>query len=117
MLSKGQCQQIIFDVGTALNIKPKLIAERLLNYFDKMDMMAGKINIEALKCSCEVWMDNGMPDYANGKDIPLEKEVKRGLSRPDLRKDHALPRLDCHYSAPFVCRMTGCRCRKERTCR
>jgi hypothetical protein len=71
MLTKQECQKILFKIGIELGVSPKLIATRLLSEDDKQDMMNGDLSTEALICHVNVWKENGMPDYANGKTYPM----------------------------------------------
>jgi hypothetical protein len=86
MLTKEQCQKNLFQLGIKLGVSPKLISTRLLSKEDKQDMLNGLIPDEALECHVKVWMDNGMPDYANGSDarykpapeLPMQRYRGRG---------------------------------------
>lgn len=79
-LTTKECQKIIFNLGIKFGVSPKLISERLLNDLDKDDMRLGSMGISSLEAFTEVWIDNGMPDYAHGKFETYEEE-KRSLSR------------------------------------
>jgi hypothetical protein len=73
MPTKQECQKIIFNLGIKCGVSPKLIATRLLSEDDKQDMLRGDLPIEALECAVRLWMDAGMPDYANGLTEPMKK--------------------------------------------
>jgi hypothetical protein len=72
MLTKPECQKILFKIGIELGVSPKLIATRLLSEEDKQDMMNGDLSIEALTCHVKAWKENGMADYANGNTEPMK---------------------------------------------
>lgn len=102
-LTTDECKRILFKVGLKLGVSPKLISERLLSDQDKCDMLSGEISIVELEASTEVWRDNGMPDYANGKTIPLSEEIKMEFrNRQTLEKLEASPSNSLPYRAPFV---------------
>ena len=71
-LTAEQCKKILFNIGIKLGVSPRLISTRLLSREDKDDMLNGLLPIEALETHVKVWMDNGMPDYANGKTEPYK---------------------------------------------
>lgn len=74
MISDEECKKIISKLGWALGVSPKLITTRLLDDLDKNYIRHGLIDIVDLKKAVEVWRDNGMPDYAHGKDVPMKYE-------------------------------------------
>jgi hypothetical protein len=76
VLSDKACKAIIIRVARKLNVEARLITTRLMSEEDKDDMRAGLLPIEALEAHIKVWMDNGMPDYAHGKTIPLKHEAQ-----------------------------------------
>lgn len=39
---------------------------------DKEDMLNGLISDESLECHVKVWIENKMPDYANGHTDPYK---------------------------------------------
>jgi hypothetical protein len=73
MPTKEECKRIISNVGWLCGCSPRLIATRLLSEDDKQDMLNGDLSLEVLECAVKVWMDNGMPDYANGLTEPMKK--------------------------------------------
>jgi hypothetical protein len=73
MLSRLQCQTIIFNLGLKFGVSPKLIATRLLSSEDKQYMLEGLLTIEALECAVEAWKASGTPDHAHGNTEPLKK--------------------------------------------
>lgn len=54
-------------------VKAELISTRLLSKEDKQDMMDGFLSIESLIPHVKIWIHNGMPDYANGKTVPMNE--------------------------------------------
>lgn len=74
MRTDKECKSLISSVAWSLGVSPRLISVRLLDDNDKNDLRHGVITKEALKCAVEVWRDNGMPDYANGKTLALRYE-------------------------------------------
>ena len=66
MPTREECQRTLSRLGLRLGVSPKLISMRLLSDEDKQDMLDGKIDIEELSVAIRAWMDNSMPDYANG---------------------------------------------------
>lgn len=81
-LTSEECKRILFKVGMKLGVSPKLISTRLLSAQDKCDMLNGDMSIASLEAAVTAWKANGMPDHANGRDIPLEHDIKTGLNRP-----------------------------------
>lgn len=73
-LSDSECKKIISQVAWSLGVSPGLISTRLLDDNDKNDLRLGLLTKESLKLAVEVWMGNGMPDYAHGKDEPMKYE-------------------------------------------
>ena len=73
-LTDKACKAIIIQVAKKLNVEAKLITTRLMDEQDKEDMRNGLISIEALECHVAVWKQNGLCDYAHGKDTPLRYE-------------------------------------------
>jgi hypothetical protein len=88
MRTKEQCKEIIKALGIEFNVSPRLISERLLNDFDKLDMMNEVLTIEALRCFISAWINAGMPDYVNA---PMSQGTKSDSPKR--------PRLN--YRAPF----------------
>lgn len=90
MPNKEDCQNILKEIGLALRVNPKLISTRLLSKDDKDDMVQGLIPLDSLVTGVRVWIENGMPDYANGlyerykpsNDKPMKRY--RGLGRKCL---------------------------------
>lgn len=74
--SDEECKKIISKVAWELGVSPGLISTRLLDEQDKNDLRQGVLTKGALKCATEVWRDNGMPDYAHGKDVAMKWEKK-----------------------------------------
>jgi hypothetical protein len=75
-LTDSECKDIIRKLGKRLNVEPRLITTRLMSEDDKQDMREGNLPVKSLEVHIKVWMDNGMPDYAHGKTIPLKHEAK-----------------------------------------
>jgi uncharacterized protein YaeQ len=73
MPTREECKKIISNMGWLCGVSPKLIATRLLSEDDKQDMLNGDLPAEALECAVKVWIENGMPDYANGNTDPMKK--------------------------------------------
>ena len=78
MLTDKQCKELISKLDGLL--PRELLAE----------------NYDALKLNIELWRDNGMPDYANGKLEPYEAELKRLKSEKPFKEKEAIGRK------PFV---------------
>lgn len=76
MRTDSECKKIISEIAWSLGVSQALITTRLLSDDDKNDLRLGVLDIVALKRSVEVWRDNGMPDYAHGKDVPMKHEKK-----------------------------------------
>jgi len=110
VITKEQCKKILFNLGIKFGVSPKLISERMLSDQDKDDMLRGVLSIEALEASTELWMASGMPDYANGRDIPYKKDFKKELNHP---QGHQPTPAFCYYRRPFVCPdwRSDCHCR------
>jgi hypothetical protein len=72
--TRPECQKMISTVGWLCGCSPKLIATKLLSEDDKQDMLNGDLDIEALECAVRVWMQYGMPDYANGQTEPMKNK-------------------------------------------
>lgn len=87
MPTKEECKKMIFKCGIELGVSPKLISERLLSDLDKIDMMEGVMEIDALNAAVEVWSGNGMPDYAHGKTLSYEDEKRMQHKQKMLRED------------------------------
>lgn len=85
--SEAECKKLIFKIGIELGASPKLIATRLLSEADKHDMLSGHLDFESLLTAVKVWIQNGMPDYANGKferykpDYELPMQRYRGMGK------------------------------------
>lgn len=73
MPSKDECKRILSKLGFKLGVSPALIAKRLLSDEDKQDMLDDLIPINSLECAIQAWMENKMPDYANGKTEPFRE--------------------------------------------
>lgn len=99
MLTDKQCKELIRSLSWVLGISPRLITERLLDEIDKNDIRQGVLNYDALKLNIELWRDNGMPDYANGKLQPYESEQRRLKSgKPFKGKDIVSRKPFAEYS-------------------
>lgn len=70
MLTQEHCKKILFNLGIQLGVSPRLISTRLLSDDDKQDMINSLISQDELETAVKVWMNNNMPDYANGKLEP-----------------------------------------------
>ena len=81
MLTKQQCQKKLFTIGIKLGVSPKLISTRLLSSDDKNDMLSGLINDDSLATAVEVWIEAGMPDYANGNTAPYRPSNDLPMNR------------------------------------
>jgi hypothetical protein len=66
MITKDDCKRILSRVGITLGVSPSLISTRLLGPSDKREMLSGDITYDVLLVAVKLWMDAGMPDYANG---------------------------------------------------
>lgn len=98
-LTKEQCKSKIFKLAIKLGCPPNLIATRLLSEEDKLDMIEGLLPDHALEAHVRAWMDAGMPDYANGSDIPYNSTPKKEFrSRQTLEQEPKPLTL----RAPFV---------------
>lgn len=65
-MTEKECKSALFKLGIKYGIPPRLISERLLSKEDKHDMLQGFISFDVLSLHCKVWIENNMPDYANG---------------------------------------------------
>lgn len=83
MPTAEECKKMLFRTGIKLGVSPKLISELLLDDIDKKLMMDGFIEIVELECHTEAWKRSGMPDYAHGKSIPLERTPKTECHHPE----------------------------------
>jgi hypothetical protein len=72
-LSVEQCKDLLKTIGKMLCVKADLISTRLLSKEDKQDMLKGLVPIESLIAHVKIWIQNGMPDYANGHTEPMKK--------------------------------------------
>ncbi len=100
MLSTKQCKKILFNLGIKFGVSPRLISERLLSAQDKCDMLNGEISIASLEANLELWRDAGMPDYANGKTIPLKVTSK--MESRNHQREQRKESMPLTYRAPFV---------------
>lgn len=73
-LTDDACKEIIRGIALKHKIKPRLITTRLMSEEDKDDMRNGDVPASVLDLHVEVWIKEGMPDYAHGKTIPLAEE-------------------------------------------
>lgn len=114
LLTKEECQKIIFNLGIKFGVSPKLIATRMLNAQDKCDMLHGDLSIEALELAVESGKANGM--FIT--DTPLKEGIKKGSNHRQSHSPEPEPlREKCHYRNPFVCpdSRTDCHCRSLET--
>ena len=100
MLTKEQCKKILFNLGIKLGVSPRLISDRLLDDHDKCDMLNGDLPIASLEAATELWRDSGMPDYANGRSIPLKEKIK--MEYRNLQREQLMEKKPLQYRAPFV---------------
>jgi hypothetical protein len=68
-------------IAKMLCVKAELISTRLLSKEDKDDMLNGLIPIETLILHVKVWMQNKMPDYANGHTDPYKPSLELPMKR------------------------------------
>lgn len=71
MPAREECKRILSKLGFKLGVSPALISTRLLSIDNKTDMLNGDLTTDVLECHVDVWMANGMPDYANGNVEPM----------------------------------------------
>ena len=69
-LSVEHCKNLLMELGKMMCVKAELISMRLLSKEDKQDMLNGNLPLEALVTGVELWINAGMPDYANGNTTP-----------------------------------------------
>ncbi len=62
-----------------LCVKVELISTRLLSDDDKKDMRKGLLPVESLITHVKVWIENGMPDYANGQKEPYKAQTAKPM--------------------------------------
>jgi len=98
LLSDDDCKAIISKVCKKLCVRPRLVVERLLSEDDKNDMRNGELPIEALECAIQVWVSNGMPDYAHGKTETYAQEQKRLKQQKPFKREEP---KSLTYNAPF----------------
>lgn len=72
MPTKEECRKAIFKIALQEGVSPNLIATRLLSDDDKADMMNGDLETDSLVTGVRVWVEAGMPDYANGQTNPCK---------------------------------------------
>lgn len=101
LLTKEDCQRILFKVGIKFGVSPALISTRLLDAQDKCDMLNGEVPIEMLEVAVKAWMDAGQPDYANGLTARMDG-VKKGLNHPQTLVEPVKHWQDEPLNAPFV---------------
>ncbi len=69
--NKKLVEGMIHSLAAKYKVTSKSITEfivrRLMDDHDILDFQKGLIPEEALKLHVKVWMQNGMPDYRNGK--------------------------------------------------
>jgi len=81
MPTKEQCQKKLFQLGIKLGVSPKLIATRLLSKEDKEEMVNGLIPDDSLETAVRVWMENRMPNYADGTAKPYKPAHEKPMQR------------------------------------
>ena len=86
LLTDEECKIIINRLAKKLCARPELIVTRLLSEQDKENMRQGNVPIESLECHIKAWINNGMPDYAHGKDETYE-QFKRRVQREEKMKE------------------------------
>ena len=74
MLTDDECKLIIKSASTHCGVNPVDVANRLLDEDDKNHLRQCRIDKRDLINAIIVWRDNGMPDYAHGKDVPMKYE-------------------------------------------
>lgn len=74
-ISSDKCRRMIFDIGLALGVSPKLISTRLLSKQDKDDMLAGELTKETLTSHVSIWNKMGMLDYSEGSCEPYRSKI------------------------------------------
>ena len=82
LLSDAECKSIISILCRKLCARAPLVTTRLLALEDKNDLRAGNLSIEALECGIRTWIQNGMPDYANGKNDPYSSKNTSTYTKP-----------------------------------
>lgn len=70
----SDCIAIIKWASRHCGVNPLHVSTRLLSENDKGDLRSCAIHKKDLIPAIIVWRDNGMPDYANGKFVPLRFE-------------------------------------------
>ena len=68
-------------IAKMLCVKAELISTRLLSKDDKDDMRKGLIPIDSLLMHVRVWVQNDMPDYANGHTAPYKPPLELPMKR------------------------------------
>jgi len=74
ILTDKECKKAINKLSIDLKVSPRLVISRLLSENDKVDMKAGDLPIDALRCHIVIWMSNDMPDYVKGHEAPQEEK-------------------------------------------
>ena len=98
--TKEECQRILSKLGFKIGISPRLVSLRLLSNQDKQEMLEGKFSEENLEQHIRLWIQNGMPDYAQGKTIPYAQEQSHLKSRKQFKRDDK----GLTYADPFISR-------------
>jgi hypothetical protein len=81
MPTKDECRKAIFKIAIQEGVSPNLIATRLLSGDDKADMMNGLLGTDSLVTGVRVWVNAGMPDYANGHTEPYRPKDGKPMQR------------------------------------
>ena len=68
LLEDAECIAIVRKLAKELTVRASLITTRLLSENDKQDLRMGELSTDTLRAHIEVWVANGMPDYAHGLD-------------------------------------------------
>lgn len=76
MKNSDECKKIIFNIGIKYGVSPRLISIRLLSKEDKDDMLMVNLPMESLDCAVKMWIDAGLPDYANGFTEPYRGNIR-----------------------------------------
>jgi hypothetical protein len=70
LLTRDECKKIIIKLSREFCVPPGRILSHLIDDSDKIDMMAGKLSIDELRCHIGAWMGNGMPDLV-GRSVSM----------------------------------------------
>ena len=64
-------------------------------------MLDGNLSDEALEQHVKVWMDAGMPDYANGRNVTYDQDKRAELNNAKV-KDAVEKQEGLTYRKPFI---------------